>query len=375
MAQYNLGPASAPSKRRATHHDNRTVEIRKPSSRVSKDLPPSKRLKYLTVEIRKTRGGGDGSIKLVKPRGPRELEELKSLQAVPVSTVTIKSNGPPKTLLGMPAEIRRSIWAYVFETDLHSIMLPFATVKSKKLVARQYDFSKYHSHGQHSSATVLGRSAPKLNLSILATNKKLSKECAEFFWNNTFYGYTPFVLKDLILTSGPASYIFDNVQHLSLSVDILGSVVSQSTKDCYALFEFLADNHNLKSVTFAASPDSESFSRAYKNGVRGRYSNWLYEIKKVRNGPLAKLQLKFMFYSGWSKLSQKEQQLKTRRLPNCPVAFTDQMHDCIGGELWIDDVLCYRDGVRLVVPYDIVLGEGESMTKLPVWARERIARA
>lgn len=105
------------------------------------------------------------------------------------------------------------------------------------------------------------------------------------------------------------------------------------------------------------------------DNVCGMKYRVLNEWMDMMREPLrAKLERKLMFSTGWEDLNFEQLQTRIQVLAKDPARVMDQIHNAVGGELWIDGVLCYKNGQRLKEPFKFYVPESMSPRYIPAWA-------
>jgi hypothetical protein len=214
----------------------------------------------------------------------------------------------------------------------------------------------------------------------LATNKQINEECQQYLWkNNSFYGGDCVRLKELIMRRGLEGYYFRNVEDLTLPITIIksnlgvGSLAEDIAADqeCFKLLGLLSQQARLKKITFQVVKHLglDAYCRSLP-----RIDYWMGEMKKACAGPLSKLDRKMMFYSCLTHIiSEQALQNRIASLERDPTQVMDELHRAVGGELWIDDVLCYKNGQRLLQPFKFDKTSAEEW-RIPRWARPEYQR-
>ena len=196
----------------------------------------------------------------------------------------------------------------------------------------------------------LSRCQPTLNLSILATCKQIYQECWLYLWkNNAFLLKGQESLRQVIEPKWCASYLLRHVEHIALGIQMIGNGRLEEEFRRFEFLDQLSQSAKLKNITvFTRSWDTlESYCGAWNTG----FGEYMEMLNKASKGPLAKLEKKMILYAGYQGLSFRGRQTRIRHLAKNPTKVMDDLHDSFGGELWIDGILCYKDGNRLQEPF------------------------
>jgi hypothetical protein len=79
-----------------------------------------------------------------------------------------------------------------------------------------------------------------------------------------------------------------------------------------------------------------------------KYWDLLWEVGSVKDGFAPHVQKRMIINSGLrNRNAHEKQQWLNRMLHSDPSGFATKLHEAFDGELWIDGVLCYKDGLQL----------------------------
>jgi hypothetical protein len=196
-------------------------------------------------------------------------------------------------------------------------------------------------------------SPPALNLSILATCKQIYEECRPYLWKNNAFLLNQHKekLPQLIDSKSCASYLLLDVEHIVLGVQMICNFRLEEEFKSFEFLDQLSRRAKLKKITFFTPSwdNMESYCATWKTG----FGNYMEMLDEATKGPLATLERKMILCSGYKELTWKGRQSRITNLPKNPTEVMDDLHSSFGGELWIDGVLCYKDGNRLQEPFKL----------------------
>lgn len=266
--------------------------------------------------------------------------------------------GPPcRFPADFPREIRDQIYSYVLTP------VPGPTQASPWTV--DLTLFKFLPYCAHQKPTPGEDCEGTLDLALLRTCKQIHRECKEIIWrrNGLYLRQTPIFYYKL---QGFVPWFGPKIKELRINLELLdGDELDWIMRSMRAFATEKCRKHSPDRIRLIAVPDRprtlqefKEFLKLTKYGekVDGRLYSQTMVGESGCEGAILCINTGWPRFSSWAKQRWLRQMLLDST--NCETLLRE-IHDIFCGELYVDDVLYYRDHVRMVEAFALDAREGE----------------
>ena len=233
-----------------------------------------------------------------------------------------------------------------------------------------------------------------LDLSLLLVSKQLNRECKDLLWGRNTVVYKPFEVyrhTDCVLGKGLGPLAAArrvamrvdmtigglDIKAVAGALEALGSwsksgsleevtiiVVNERRKPFkerdQIIEEEMAFKASLEKVIRFRTGSSLEGARGVNapEKAKGCFQGYLSALRDARDGCLADLKRKMIVNTNFGSLPSQEQHKYLREASMDPNELMMELNEALGGELWIDERLCFNDGEQVREAFKPYTNEG-----------------
>ena len=283
---------------------------------------------------------------------------------------------PSQLLNGLPGEIRDQIFTHVLGSPTQLITLPVSRVLRTDMYGFDHWVDCFRIVPFDSERNISLGEARKIKVSFLRVCKQIYSECSTLFWQlNGIRLQRPNELRSLLSWPSLSKRLVQQLQYVEMDFELfqpryfldtqraLETFVewsrTGSLKGCTLRFPHRVLRHDGGGTPFEIVLGLIRMSRLPRpiGSPSDRdchdYIDLLRFCGSVDYGFPSNVEMKLIVNTGFLDRSPSE---KTEWLKNWlrlnPSGFLEELNDSFGGELWMDGVLCYQEGLKLKDPFE-----------------------